>query len=63
MSGGNYSMNNHTLSQHYFDSNNDDVSSVYGFFNSHTLYQCEDYSMFNNIYNDTEKVDVDVSSG
>ena len=30
MSGGNFSMNNHTISQQYHDSNNGDVSSGYG---------------------------------
>ena len=31
MSGGDFSMNNHTLFQQYYDSNNFDVSSWYGF--------------------------------
>ena len=31
MSGGNCSINNNTLSQQYYDTNNGDVSSGYGF--------------------------------
>ena len=31
MSGGNFSLNNHSLSQQYFYSNNGDLSSGYGF--------------------------------
>ena len=31
MNGGNFSLNNHTLSQQYFDFNNGDVCSEYGF--------------------------------
>ena len=31
MSGGNCSLNNHSLSQQYHDSNNGDVTRVYGF--------------------------------
>ena len=42
MSGGNFSMNNHILYQQDCDSNNGDVSSGYGFINSHTLSQCDD---------------------
>ena len=41
MSSGNVSMNNHTLSQQGFYSNNGDVSSGCGFINSHTIYQCD----------------------
>ena len=37
MSGGNFSINNHALSQNYCDSNNGDVSIRYVFLNSHTL--------------------------
>ena len=63
MSGGNCSLNNHTLSQQYCDSNNGDVGSGYGFFNSHVFFQCEDSSNFKNIYDGVEKCDGDVSSG
>ena len=52
MSGGNFSLNNHTLYQHYFDFNNGDVCSGYGILNSHTISQCQDFSSFNNIDND-----------
>ena len=38
----------HYLSQQYCDSNNGNVSSGYGFLNSHTLPQCEYYIKFNN---------------
>ena len=38
VSDGNCSMNNHNLYQQDFDSNNGDVSSVYGFINSHTSH-------------------------
>ena len=40
-----------------------DVSSVCGFFNSHTLYQCEYSSTLKNMDEDAEKSDGDVSSG
>ena len=63
MSGGNFSLYKHTLSQQYCDSNNGDVSSGYVFLDSHTLSQCEDPINFKNIYDDVEKVDGDVSSG
>ena len=36
-SGGNCSLNNHTISQQYFDSNNSDVSSGYGLKKTATL--------------------------
>ena len=62
MSGGNYYLNNHTLSQQYCDSNNGDMSSGYGFLNRHTLSQCEDSSTFKNIDDDVEKFHGDVSS-
>ena len=39
ISGGNFYMNNHTLSQQYFDSNNGDVSNGNGFIKS-TLSPC-----------------------
>ena len=42
MSGVNCSINNHNLYQHDCDYNNGDVSSGYGFLNSHTLSKCED---------------------
>ena len=63
MSGGGFSLKNHTLSQQYCDPNNGDVSSAYGFLNSHTLSQCEYYSTYKNIDDDVENSDGDVSSG
>ena len=54
-------MNNHIHSQHDCDSNNDDVSSGYGFINSHTVYQCDDSSTFKDMDGDVENCDV--SSG
>ena len=63
MSGGNCSLNNHTLSQQYCDYDNGDVSSGYLFFNSYTLSQCEYSSIFNNIDDDAENGDGDVISG
>ena len=63
MSGGSFLMNNHTLSQQYCGSNHGDVSIGCGFFNRHALYQCEDSSTFNEIDDDVENCDVDVSSG
>ena len=48
-------MNNYTLYRQDFDSNNDYVSSVYVFINSHTLSQCEYLSTFNNMYSYVEK--------
>ena len=57
-----FSLNNHTLSQQYCDSNNGDVISGCDFLNSHTLYQCEDSIKFKNIYDDVEKGYGDVSS-
>ena len=39
------------------------MSSRYGFFNSHTLSQCEYSSIFKKIRDDVEKFDGDVSSG
>ena len=44
--GGNSSMNNHTLSQKYWYSNNGDVSSGNGYINSHTLSKCNYSSTF-----------------
>ena len=61
MSGWNFSINNHILSQHYCDSDNGDVSSRYGFINSHTITQCDDSSLFNLLDGDVENGDV--SSG
>ena len=63
MSGGNCSLNNKTLSQHYCDSNNGDMSSGYGFLNSHNISQCEYSSTFKKINDDVEEGDGDVSSG
>ena len=56
-------LNNHTLSQYYCDSNSGAVSIVYGLKNLHTLFQCEYSITFNNIDDDVEKIDGDVSSG
>ena len=63
MSGWNCNLNNHTHSQQYWNSNNVDVSRGYGFSDSHTLFQCEYSSTFNNNDDDTERSDVVVSSG
>ena len=46
VSGEKCSMNDHTVSQHDCDSNNGDVSSVNGFINIHTNFQCDDSSDF-----------------
>ena len=46
MSGGNFPMNNNTLSQQDCDPNIGDVTSRYGFINSHTISQCKDLSIF-----------------
>ena len=62
MSGGNCSLNNHTLFQQYFDSNNVDVGSGCGFINSYTLSQYEYPSTFNKIDDDVERGDAKVSS-
>ena len=63
MSNENCSLENHTISQQYRDSNHGILSSVYGFLNSHTLSQCEHSSVFHNIDDDVKKGDCDVSSG
>ena len=63
MSGGNCSLDNHTLYQQYCDSNNGDVSIGWVFLNRHTISQCEDSSTFNNSDDYVEKDDGDVSSG
>ena len=46
VSGGNCSMNNHSLSQHDFDSNNGDVSSRNSLMKSHTIFQYDDSITF-----------------
>ena len=61
-SGGDCSINKHTLYQHFCDSNNGDVSSGYGFLNRHTLSQCEDSSTLKDMDGDVEKSDGDVIS-
>ena len=61
VSGGNCYMNNHTLCQQYFDSNNGDASNGNGFINIHTLSQCDDSSTFQDTDVDIEKDDI--SSG
>ena len=63
MSGGNFYLNNHTLSQQYCDFNNGDVCSEYGIVNSHTFSQCQDSILFKNIEDDVKNVDGGVSSG
>ena len=45
MSGGNFYINNHTLSQHDCDSNDGDVINIYDFINIHIIYQCDDYKI------------------
>ena len=55
MSNENCSLENHTISQQYRDSNHGILSSVYGFLNSHTLSQYEDSSWSNNNDDDVEK--------
>ena len=61
MSGDDSSMNNHTLSQKYWYSNNGDVSSVNGYINIHTLSKCNYSSTFK--YMDGYFENGDVSSG
>ena len=63
MSGDNFSLNKHTLSQQCCDLNNGDVCSGYGIVNSHTISQCQDSSSFKKIENDVEGGDGGVSSG
>ena len=63
MTGRNYFLNNHTISQQYCDSNNSDGSSGYAFLNTHTFSQCEYSNMLKNIDDDVENNDGDVSSG
>ena len=46
MSGGNWSMNNHTISQQACNSNNRDVSNGNVYINSHNISQCDDLSAF-----------------
>ena len=41
MSGGDYYMNNHTLSRQDCDSNNGDVSSGNGFINNNIFSKCD----------------------
>ena len=53
-----YYMNNHTLFQQDCDSNNSDVSSVYGFINKHSLSKFDDSSNFMYMDDDVEEVDV-----
>ena len=60
---GDFSMKNHTLSQHDYDSNNGDVSSGYIFISSHTISQCKDSSNFKEMYGDVEKGDVSIVYG
>ena len=54
VSGGNFSMKNHTLSKHGCDFNNGDVSSINGFINSHTISQYDDSSKFKKMDGDVE---------
>ena len=63
MGGGTCSMKNHTLFHQDCDSGNGDVSSGYGFKNSHTLSKCEESSTFKEMHVDVEKGDGDVISG
>ena len=51
-------MNNHTLSQHDFDSNNGDTSSGNVIINIQTLSQCDDSRTFKENDRDAEKYDV-----
>ena len=57
MSGGNCSMNNHTLFQQDCDSNNSDVISGYSFMKSHTTSQYDDSITFKNMDGDVENSD------
>ena len=50
-------MNNHTISQQNFVSNNGDVSSGCGFINIHSHSQCEDSSIFKEMNGDVETGD------
>ena len=63
MSGHNSSLNNNIFSQHYYNSNNGNVSSEYIYLNIHTLSQYKYSSTFKNIDNDVEMLDADLSSG
>ena len=47
MSGGNFPMNNHTLSQRECYSNSGDIISENGFIDIHTLSQCDISGTFN----------------
>ena len=62
-SGGNVSLNNHTISKKYCNTNNGDVRSGYGFSNSHTLFQYKDSSTFKNNAVDVQEGGGGVSSG
>ena len=61
MSGGNGSMNIHTLYQHDWDFNNGDVSSGIGFIHGHTLSQCNHPITFKDMYGVV--VNCDISGG
>ena len=52
-----------SLSRQYRDFDNGDVCSGYGILKSHTLYQWEDSSSFENIDDDVENGYGDVISG
>ena len=61
MSGGNSSMDNHTLSEHDCYSNSEDMSSGNVVINIHNLSQCDDSITFKETNGDVENGDV--SSG
>ena len=63
VSGGNGSMNSHTLSKQDRDFNNGDESSGNGFINSHTLYQCNDSSALKEMGVDVENGDISGGHG
>ena len=63
MSGGNFSLNNHTLYQQYCGFNNGDLCSGYGILKIQTISQCQYSSPFNNIENVVENGGGGVSSG
>ena len=63
MSGGNFSINNYIIYQKDCNTNAGDVSSGYGFIDSHTISQCDDSSTFKDMDGDVEKGDVSIVYG
>ena len=63
ISGGDFSLNNNTLSQLYCGLINGGVCGRYYVLNKHTLSKCEVTISFKKIDNDVKKGENDVSSG